>query len=195
MRHTCPPILAAILAVGCGEQPPRVTTYTEIHVTPAGSSTASPSVPAPSRLKWTLPAGWTESAGGAMTLASFLPPGWDGAGRGTISVMEGDAGGLEANVRRWMKQIRLDPSDEAKVRDFLQGLKPEKTTGGFGCVLVDFAPLLGPPGDGAESMLVGKVGLPGRTAFVKLTGPPDKLAAVREAFRSLCLSLQPESSP
>ncbi|MFO1522675.1 MAG: hypothetical protein U1F77_10670 [Kiritimatiellia bacterium] len=55
-------------------------------------------------------------------------------------MMEGDAGGLEANVRRWMKQIRLDPSDEAKVRDFLQGLKPEKTTGGFGCVLVDFAP-------------------------------------------------------
>ena len=195
MRHAFLSTLAAILAAGCGEPSPCITTYTETRVPPTGPSGKNPAAPAPSRLTWKLPPGWTESAGGGMSLATFLPPDWGGSERGTLSVMGGTAGGLEANVRRWMKQIGLDSSDEQNVREFLKSLKPEKTAGGFDCVLVDFTALSGPAEGGGASMLVGQVSLPGRTAFVKLTGPPDRLAAVRGAFRSLCLSLQPGESP
>lgn len=195
MRHALPSLVAAVLAAGCGAPTPRVTTYTESHFPPAGAPEERPAAPAAPRLKWTLPPGWTESAGGGMSLATFLPPDWGGSERGTLSVMGGTAGGLEANVRRWMKQSGLDSSDEQNVREFLKSLKPEKTAGGFDCVLVDFTALSGPAEGGGASMLVGQVSLPGRTAFVKLTGPPDRLAALRAAFRSLCLSLQPGESP
>lgn len=181
---------------GCGRQEPGITTYQEVRITPPASHAehaAHPPAAAPA-LNWRLPENWTEAPGGGMRLASFSPPAWDGVGQGSIILLGGDAGGLEANVRRWMQQIKLTPPGEAAFQTFLKGLAPKTTQGGLPCVLVDFSALLDPAAEpSTPSMLAAALTLPGQTAFFKLTGPKDKLAAQREAFEQFCLSV--EASP
>lgn len=186
----------AIWLSGCGRHEPRITTYQEIRVTPPTAQTAQtahPPATAPS-LKWHLPENWSEAPGGGMRLASFSPPAWEGLGQGSVILLGGDAGGLEANLRRWMQQIKLQPPDETAFQAFLAGLAPKTTRGGFPCVLVDFGALLDPAADpSTPSMLAAAVTLQDQTAFFKLTGPADKLAAQRASFEQFCLSV--EASP
>lgn len=178
---------------GCGRQEPAITTYQEVQIAPPAAHSehaAQMAAEAPS-LKWHLPETWSEAPGGGMRLASFSPPAWDGVGQGSIILLGGDAGGLEANLRRWMQQIKLTPPDEAAFQAFLKGLAPKPTKGGLPCVLVDFGSLMDPAAEpSTPSMLAAAVTLPGRTAFLKLTGPKDKLAGQREAFEQFCLSVE-----
>ena len=186
----------AVALSGCGRQEPKITTYQEVRITPpvahaehtAHAQTATPS------LNWRLPENWSEAPGGGMRLASFSPPAWDGVGQGSIILLGGDAGGLEANLRRWMQQIKLTPRDETAFQAFFKGLSPKPTKGGLPCVLVDFGALLDPASEpSTPSMLAAAVTMPGQTAFFKLTGPKDRLAAQRDAFEQFCLSV--EASP
>lgn len=181
---------------GCGRQEPDITTYQEIRVTSpsAHAEHDAPPAPAAPSLKWHLPENWTEAPGGGMRMASFSPPDWEGVGQGSIILLGGDAGGLEANLRRWMQQIKLTPADEAAFQTFFKGLAPKPTKGGLPCVLVDFGALLDPAAPpSTPSMLAAALTLPGQTAFFKLTGPRDRLAARRAAFEQFCLSV--EASP
>jgi len=73
-------------------------------------------VPPPPRpangLKWTLPKGWTEGAGGGMRYATLKPP-VPGKVELSVVVLPGPAGGELNNVNRWRGQIGLLPIDEA----------------------------------------------------------------------------------
>ena len=200
MQKTRLPVVTVLwMAVGlsgCRRPEPNITTYQEIRITPpaAHAEHDAPPAPAAPSLKWQLPENWSEAPGGGMRLASFSPPAWEGVGQGSIILLGGDAGGLEANLRRWMQQIKLTPRDETAFQAFFKGLSPKPTKGGLPCVLVDFSALLDPASEpSTPSMLAAAVTLSGQTAFFKLTGPKDKLAAQREAFEQFCLSV--EASP
>jgi hypothetical protein len=61
-------------------------------------------------LKWTLPKGWTRTAGSGMRFATLTP---SGPGKAEVSVvmLPGAAGTELANVNRWRGQIALQPLD------------------------------------------------------------------------------------
>ncbi len=121
-----------------------------------------------------------------MRLATFQV-GSDG-GECTITVFPGDVGGLEANLRRWLGQLKADVAD-AELARFARAPVTLQSEGNLACLIYDFAGLL--PADHTHSLLAAVVPRDGVTAFIKFTGPRVLLAAEKENFYSLCRSLKP----
>lgn len=203
MSRLFPSLLILLLAAGC-ERAPTVRRYQEI----AAPAPATPAAPAPgmnaapagpvsdmastpvatagTRLQWTAPAGWLEQGGSQMRLVTFRV-GADGA-ECSITMFPGEVGGLEANLRRWLGQLKVQVA-EADVARFARTPVTFQSEGNLPCLVYDFAELM--PADKPESLLAAVIPLDGNTAFVKFGGARALLAAEKENFMALCRSLRP----
>jgi hypothetical protein len=154
---------------------------------PAAQQASAPS----GDLTWTAPTGWKEERGSGMRLASFAVGSGASTGLCTIIRLGGTAGGLEANVRRWIGQIGLPDPGEQDLADFLGRQQKLSLDGGWEGRIVDLTQM-GDPGAEAGSMLACSLSGAGSTVFVKLTGPVSLLRQESANFSSLCRSLRGE---
>ncbi len=148
-----------------------------------------PAAPRPARgaLRWTLPAGWTESEGGQMRFATLKPPASaKGKIDGSVVVLPGPAGGELANVNRWRGQIGLGAIDEAALA---RARKVMQTKAGP-LKVYDFTS----DGKPASRLVAGLAEVQGNTWFVKLTGDADAVGAARDDFMKLLGSLRFDES-
>jgi hypothetical protein len=143
-------------------------------------------------LSWTAPDGWREEAGSGMRLATFTIDREGSSATCTIVTLGGAAGGLEANVRRWMGQLKIADLPPDEFSAFLEKQERVKSEGGFDMVLVDLTEL-GDAAPDSASMLAAIVTVPNTTAFVKFTGPTVLLKNEKESFTKLCRSLRSSS--
>ena len=198
-------LLILLLALGC-ERAPTVRRYQEIAMpapapavppapmsgmgaAPAGMTSDMASTPVPTAnasLQWTAPAGWVEQGGSQMRLVTFRV-GTEGA-ECSITMFPGEVGGLEANLRRWLGQLRVQVAD-AEVARFARAPVTFQSEGNLPCLVYDFVELM--PADKPDSLLAAVVPLEGSTAFVKFGGARALLAAEKENFMALCRSLRP----
>ena len=170
-----------LAATGCGEEPLGRARVPKNEDTAAAPTAATPR---PSGLRWKLPAGWKESAGSGMRLATLTPPA-EGA-EASVVALPGDSGGGLANANRWRGQLGLRPTDEA-------GLARSRSTlrSGAGPVtLYEFSA----PGKPPTTMLAAVAKTEGMTWFFKLTGPTPAVNQARSGFKSLLTSLSPDGS-
>lgn len=181
---------ACLLAAGCDRDEltyfrvakPAPTLAAAAPAAPApGPDVAPAQRPEPGGLRWTLPAGWTESRGGPMRFATLKPPVL-GKIDGSVVVLPGPAGGELANVNRWRNQIGLPPIDEgalATARKVIQTkagpLKVYDFTSG---------------GQGGSRVVAGLTESRGNTWFVKLSGDAESVGAARDDFMKLLRSLR-----
>jgi len=145
-----------------------------------------PAVPAPPArkgggLRWTLPKGWADGAGGAMRFATLKPP---VAGKidASVVVLPGPAGGELANVNRWRGQIGLPALDEAGLA---RARKVVRTKAGP-LKVYDFTS----EGTPRSRLVAGLTEASGDTWFVKMTGDADAVSAARADFMQLLGSLR-----
>lgn len=191
-----------VCMVGCDRSDRAVRRYQEIAVTPersapsavtppiaaaaSGDMASTPVQTSDTKLTWTTPTGWTEGAVRAMRLATFIV---DAAGREcVITIFPGEVGGLEANLQRWLGQLQATVAPEV-LSKFARAPETFQSEGGLPCLVYDFAGLL--PAEATDSLLAAVVPMDGQTAFVKLNGTRDQLAAEKENFLALCRSLKP----
>lgn len=131
--------------------------------------------PAPTNpLRWKLPKGWTETAGGGMRFATLNPP---GPGKVELSVvcLPGEAGGELANVNRWRGQIGLEPLDEKALSASRQNVKSKAGT----VSVFDFTS----QGQAQSRMITGSLTTKdGNTWFLKLMGDAAPVAKARPDF-------------
>ena len=126
---------------------------------------------------WTIPTDWKEGEAPQFVLVKFNIQGaGDATAAATVSQLNGDGGGLLANVNRWRSQLGQPPiteDDAAKL--------PTIDADGVPAAVADFAGTDARAGKPAR--VVGVV-LPrnGRTWFYKLMGDPDLVSAQRDAF-------------
>jgi hypothetical protein len=146
---------------------------------PAGP--ASPERPKGRNLRWTLPKGWTESAGGSMRYATLKPP-IEGKIDASVIVLPGPAGGELANVNRWRGQIGLAALDEPALA---QARKVVRSPAGP-LRVYDFRS----DGSPASRVVAGLTESGGDTWFVKMTGDADAVGAARDDFMKLLGSLR-----
>jgi hypothetical protein len=183
-------MMIAVLAFGAGCGRDDVTHFrvAKDQVEPAPSPTgvppagAEPAAPPQGRgLRWTLPKGWTEGAGGPMRFATLKPP-VVGKIDASVTVLPGPAGGELANVNRWRGQIGLPAIDEASLA---RARKVMKTPAGQ-LKVYDFTSDAKP----ASRVLAGLTESSGNTWFVKMTGDADAVGAARDDFMKLLGSLR-----
>lgn len=184
-------LVALLTLAGC-DRKVEIRTYREVTVapTPVGALFDSTGGEAGSaeggNWHWVTPADWNELPGDGLRLARFGLP---GGGESTLVVLAGDAGGVEANVRRWLTQLGLDLPPE-RVRSLLDDATAVR--GDLDFTLFDFTPLVS--GRDATAFLAAIASAGGQTMFVKAEAPAGVLGAQRAAFIELLSSLGPRSS-
>ena len=123
------------------------------------------------------PESWSLASPSSFEKARFTVSEFGGSANVSMTVLQGDGGGLLENVNRWRGQLGLDPIDEKDLKDVLKAVK------GLGqdARLVDI--------NGTsrrsqlEERLVGVIVPQGElTWFYKLMGTPSVVGTAREEF-------------
>lgn len=164
--------------------------------------TTTPARPASSRpttddtstnLAWTTPSGWVELAPSNMRAANFRVAG-DANAECYLTLLAGDAGGLAANVNRWRAQLSLPPLPASEI----DALPRAELLGGQAAFVEAAGSWKGMNGTEVRPSwrLVGLLLVdPNGSAFLKMTGPDDLVAAQRDAFRALARSFHSKLDP
>jgi hypothetical protein len=134
--------------------------------------------------KWSAPAEWAAEALTATRKGSWRAPANAAAAQQaeiSVSVFEGQLGGLLANVNRWRGKVGLTADlTEEHLGDNVQNL----TLNGRAAQLVS---LDGPDGQSLDGVLVF---MPDKVWSLLLSGPTDAVKSERPAFRAFLDSIQ-----
>ena len=145
-----------------------------------GASVASAAKGADGLPAWQVPAGWKAAGPKPMRLASFDIPDAGGNGDVSISKLNGDGGGLLANVNRWRGQVGLPALDAAALAS---NSKTLATASGDSAIWVELA--------GTEKTIFGAIVARGDVSwFFKLTVPSAAAGRQREGFEQFVRSLR-----
>lgn len=180
-----PQFLAWLKSVdtGGGESAPEASAAPSSASAPASSSTAAASAPSASAdglPAWQVPTGWKAAGPKPMRLASFDIPDAAGTGDVSISKLNGDGGGLLANVNRWRGQVGL-PALEASA--LAANSKSVPTAGGEPATWVELV--------GTDKTILGAIVARGDVSwFFKLTAPSAVATRHREAFEQFVRSVR-----
>ena len=180
--------VAAVAVVACAREP-RVREYDEVVIkrspVEAAFDGSGAAATAPAPLVWQTPPAWQELPGDGIRLAAFRYEQGDRRVETTVVMLGGIAGGVEANVVRWLDQIGLQLTGD-ELAQFLAGGEPITTGDGMPLTMYDFTRLASTGGDSILAA-VGPVGE--QTLFVKMSGHESLVAAARTDFMSLVESL------
>ncbi len=132
------------------------------------------------KITWSVPAGWTQQGASQMRLATLRLADDPQAFDCSIVSLPGGAGGLEANLKRWMAQINLDVPDE-QLAQFIKNSSD---------YVFDFSLLQVNADPSAKSMIAAMIDLQGATIFVKLTGSMAAVSKNKESFLELSKSVR-----
>jgi hypothetical protein len=178
-------VLLAVVLAGCGRD--NVQVY-RLSNDDSSSSAPPPNATAPNgntaarpQLHWKLPEGWTETAPGAMSIASFKVSGPNGAeAEVTVVPLPGSAGGDTANVNRWRGQAGLP----AATADELQKMGEAVQVGDQPGTLYDIV-----GSDNAKRILGAMQDRSGTTWFFKMTGEAGLVEQQKPQFAAFLKSL------
>lgn len=202
-------VLLGILAlVGCnGDPQPR--TYSELAFKELprrtsgrgmGMGALPPSNASPVDIKvtWDMPEGWlVRDSSNSMRVGSFAVPDPQFEHMGEpdpkaldVSVVQlaGDAGGLAANIMRWMGQVGLIASQE-ELKTLIDGAAKLKVKTGQEGLFVDFTDKLSGDMTQSKSIYGAIITTPDYTVFVKAMGEREKLVKAKAAIKAFCESL------
>lgn len=141
-------------------------------------------------LIWTTPTGWQEDTTKPMRIVSFKgaeSSEWECY----ISVLMSQAGGVEANLKRWASQMGRGDIDSQAIIQL-----PDISILGKQCKMLDITgTYVDMQGTTHENYrLLGAVcPLENKTLFVKMTGPEKEVAIQKDNFIKLCNSIAPKN--
>jgi hypothetical protein len=156
----------------------------------AKSTSAKGQMAAPAHrpFSWDTPPEWSEAKKkSGMRLATFSIKSQESESRCTIVSLRGTAGGIRANVIRWLGQInvKMDPAGKG-LEEFLSAGEKFQTKGKLPAVMFDFTAVTAAPAD--QSILVTVITMQNSTIFIKMIGIKAHLLENKDKFKSLSRS-------
>jgi hypothetical protein len=139
-------------------------------------------------LVWASPDGWKEEPGTHMRMATFHTIADPKAIDCSIIGLAGPAGGLEANLTRWMGQLGLQPSDD-RIKQLIVSSQDVKTKDGLEAKVFDFTDLQSQADPSQISMIAAMITVDQTTVFVKMTGTIGSVKQNRDNFLKLLGSI------
>ncbi|VAX37448.1 hypothetical protein MNBD_UNCLBAC01-1083 [hydrothermal vent metagenome] len=157
-----------------------------------GSSSSDNELPPVTKpaIIWKAPNEWLETKGSSMRLVSFSTPSDNPQNYIECSIvsLSGKAGGVKANVMRWMSQVNLN-SDQPEVDSFLNNLEKTTTGSGLPVTIVDFTILQVSDDELSSSMMAAIIELTDEIVFIKMTGDKGAVLNNKKNFQSLVQSI------
>ena len=190
--------MGIVLLVACQERQGEPRRYQEIsfvssdvfqgsNPSTSRSNSSQPTSALEQSLTWATPDGWQERGAGGMRLATFVVT--DGKTECTIIAFPGSVGGLNANVVRWLGQLKIELGED-ELSAFISSAQSFEAAGGWKGEFFNFNRLLSDKPGQTTSMLVSILTWENSLVFVKLMGEKDLMSNEEEAFLSLCKSLK-----
>jgi hypothetical protein len=186
-------LIPGILVLNACNREPEPRRYRETVIRGAGANLQRGAL---AKLAWSLPAGWTvQPEGDPMRLTGFWAPDPDMTSQGepdpkpvdvSLVQLEGDAGGLEANVTRWLGQIQVPASLAAQA---IAAAEPVRTATGQQGLIVDFTGFLSGDMTQSKSIVGAIIDAGDHTLFVKAMGDKPRLAKIKPQLRAFCETL------
>lgn len=213
-----PTLLGVIILAGCEDTKPRV--YTELAFKPLATAQgmggpmagmgnmggpadmgAMNAAPIDVKVTWTLPEGWVvKDSANAMRIGSFAAMDPALAHTGDIDPnavdvsvvrLAGDAGGLEANIARWMGQVGIKPSS-ADMEGLIKAAAHFKAATGQEGMYVDLTEMLSGDMTQNKTIFGAVVQTAEYTVFVKAMGEFARMAKQKDNVKAFCKSLRIE---
>ncbi len=185
-------IATLLLVVSCGKDE-KVRKYKEKEketVPASGTMATSDAGSMHAHFQWKAPEGWNEdktSSGFRLVAFTIQSQNNEVKALCTIVPLQGEAGGLKANVERWLGQISGDTAPPAGTVDKLLQAQEKFLAGGqFPVVLIDFTAVTPNPKD--KSIVAAIIMVNGNSIFIKMTGEKAQLIENKEKFKALCQS-------
>lgn len=144
--------------------------------------------PSDSQLKWQVPDGWKEQPASGMRIVTFRLSSDLKAIDCYIVTLGGVAGGVEANLSRWMSQIGIKSSSE-DIQKVISSSQNVKTQGGMEAKVYDFTVIQNNASPTTKSMIAAIISTQDSTIFVKMTGSVEAINQNRNKFIELVKSL------
>lgn len=209
------PVIGVIILSGCEDTRPRV--YTEVAFKPltASQGMGGPmagmgnmerpagltAAPIDVKVTWTLPEGWVvKDSANAMRIGSFAAMDPALAHTGDIDPnavdvsvvrLAGDAGGLEANIARWMGQVGIKPTT-ADMEGLIKAAAHFKAATGQEGMYVDLTEMLSGDMTQNKTIFGAVVQTSEYTVFVKAMGEFARVAKQKDNVKAFCKSLRIE---
>ena len=139
-------------------------------------------------LTWSTPEGWIETKGSGMRLATLKSSDTEPI-ECTIVSLGGAAGGLEANVTRWLGQIQISLTAQ-ELQDFLSKHETITTEKGLQLPILNFTQLQNQSPESANSMAATIFNVHESSVFIKMTGSKKAVLNNIEKFKTLCRSIK-----
>lgn len=135
------------------------------------------------------PSAWTKSATTSMMRVATLEAKVEGAEKPleVAFFSFGAAGGIQANVERWLGQFAPEPKIESKVEEIDAGgvkVTLVSATGTYN----DGPPMGAKTPKSGYSLLGAIIPAGDNNVFIKVTGPKEQVATLAEVFKQLAVS-------
>lgn len=145
---------------------------------------------APTALSWTAPEGWIEEKGNGMRIATFKAGEGDQAVETSVISLAGGAGGMVANVGRWMGQLNLEVPSAVELDEFINKQEKITTQSGLSVTVIDFTQMQNDAPASAASMIAAVVEGSANQIFIKMTGSKEAVLNQVTSFKALVGSLK-----
>lgn len=139
-------------------------------------------------VQWTTPNGWTELQGSGMRMVTFHSTNADPIECSIVS-LGGLAGGLEANLVRWLNQIGVTNVPGEQLRSFIANSPTLTTVDNQTAQIFDLMELQIPAANN-PSMMVAIIDTGAETIFLKMTGTQAAIYDQSGQFKRLIQSIQ-----
>ena len=146
----------------------------------SGAPMMAPADESKNRFAWTVPQGWSEEPGQGMRVATFHSDSNPKAVDVSIVALGGMAGGLEANLKRWLGQIGVSVPDD-QLQKFIKSSQDN---------IFDFTQLQKGSDATSKSMIAAVLLIDqNTTVFVKMAGSIQDVTQEKENFIKLVQSV------
>lgn len=186
-------LAGSLMVFACNSGDPEPRRYREIALK---SKDGKVQGEAPVTLDWTLPDGWVDQPeGDPLRVAGFWAPHPDLAHTGemdpeavdvSLVQLAGDGGGLDANVVRWLGQVKIPASYAEQA---IAAAVPVKAATGQRGIVVDFTEMLSGDMTQSQSIVGAIIQGEGYTVFVKAMGERERLKRIKAQLIQYCEKL------
>ncbi|MCA9407200.1 MAG: hypothetical protein KC733_00790 [Candidatus Omnitrophica bacterium] len=140
-------------------------------------------------INWKVPEGWREQKGNNMRLVTFYSENPMAPVETSIISLAGNAGGLSANVIRWMQQISIPVPNEEELNSFLDKQNKMQLENNISVLIIDFSPLQNDQRETTPTIMAAIINNNLSRVFVKMTGSKKDVVHNKSAFESLLKSI------